>query len=147
MTNDWSSLTSEVLETLAQADRRLARPGATRGLATARERLDRQFRLTQEHSVASGQTPHPEMLSSVRGWLADLREHLSRDMVRGDRDARATRRANAPIRAGQRVRIKERARKLRGFPEGQFRDYRTGCRRTARAPYNAWRGAVNPLGG
>lgn len=114
----WASLEREIIDTLAQADCRLARSGATRALATARERLGRQFAATRESAHRYGADQQAQMVDSLRGWLGDLREQLERNLVRGEPEARAARRRASRLRAGGTVRIKERSK--RGWPGGEL---------------------------
>lgn len=117
MSSDWATLQHDITEALQQAQRRLARPTATRSLATIAERLSRQFDATRDYAAHRTADPDPDMLTSLRGWLGDLREQLGRDFVRGDRDAQKSRRERAAFRRGQHVRI--RGSDHPDFPNGQ----------------------------
>lgn len=100
----WPELEADASDLLTQADRRLARPGATKAMRVARERVGRgvagvRGMLERDVDVT------PEMAASVRSALDELREHLRRDLTRLDRDAQRARLAARRIRAGDRIRF------------------------------------------
>jgi hypothetical protein len=117
----WRECEEEANEVVAQADRRLARPGATKALRTARDRVvgmvDVGRALIDGRGSAAvrlhdGRVVPADITSvTLADWIRDaprqlgeLREQLQRDLVRGDSDARRARLSARPIQPGMRVR-------------------------------------------
>lgn len=97
----WGKFDREATELLAQADRRLARPGATKALNYRRDKCasDLSWMRLLFHRFERGDfteilpngrvvtcEPHA-LIAGERGWFKDLRDLLQRDFVRGDPDA------------------------------------------------------------
>jgi len=93
----WDEFAADARDLIAQADRRLARAGATKALRIARDRLERNV-LFEEQS--GRRTP-----SKIAPWRFELRVQLARDLVRGEPEAHASRLHARRIQPGMRVRF------------------------------------------